>query len=258
MELPPIPLKILNNEVVDSVEDICKKRLTSPLYGVFLISWIVFHWNFIFTMFFVSEDKIWEATKMLKIDYLSKTFFNYSDWKFYLFGALPFLMTYLIIWHFPKWFSLPAYEKEEEYKTKKRKIKIRELKKIKIRENEFEEQNIKSLDLETKKSEKEKEIEKIDPTKRWRLEYISFRRSKFFKDFNMILKSLYEGGGKIGWYDNSKWTIVPKNILAYSHSNDIIKIDAKSETISLTEKGKFFVKEYTLEKDNDFIEEMPF
>ena len=257
MEIPPIPLKILNNEVVDSIEDICKKRLTSPLYGVFLISWIVCHWNFIFTMFFVSEDKIWEATKMLKIDYMSKTFRNYSDWKFYLFGALPFLMTYLIIWHFPKWFSLPAYQKEEEYKTKKRKIKIKELNKLKELENTSKEKDIEKLTLEKKESQKKKEIEIIDPTINWKKEFLEFKNSIYYKDFDIILHSIYKKDGSISWYNSYKnYDSIPQSILAYGHSNNLIEFGPKQGFIQLTKKGKFFVKEFSLK--NGKTEEMPF
>ena len=71
--------KILDNEIVNSLKDTLNKRINSSVYGTFSLYWLVFHWNFIFTIFFVSEDKIWESTHLLKNDYLLKVFFNYYD-----------------------------------------------------------------------------------------------------------------------------------------------------------------------------------
>lgn len=246
--------KLLNNELSDSISDILKKRLTSPVYGVFLISWIAFHWNFLFTMFFVSEEKIWESTKLLKNDYLINKFCNLNDWFFYFSWVMPFLMTYLVIWHFPKWISLPAYKKEEEYKTEKRKIKIRELKKIKKEENILEEENIKKLTLETKKNKQVKKNEEIDPTKKWESDYLTFKKSRYFNNFDYIIESIYQHKGSIHFRnENDVWFSIPQETLAYCHSSDLIEIT--QDSISLTDKGKFFVKKFTLRNNQ---EEMPF
>ncbi len=74
-----------NNEIIGSFRDCLKNRVTSPIYGIFLISWAVFHWELIYTAFFVSEQKIWEATGgMLKDEYLKQSFFDFS-----IFGKSP-------------------------------------------------------------------------------------------------------------------------------------------------------------------------
>lgn len=250
-------IKNLNCEVVDSVNDVLNKRLTSPIYGVFLISWVAFHWNFVYTMFFVSENKIWDVTKKLKNVYLQETYFNFKDWSFYLFWFLPFLITYVVIWWFPKFISLPAYSKEEEYKTEKKKIKLRELSKLRNLENKVEKENLAKLDIEKQKSEKEMNLIKLDPSKKWILEYNVFKNSEYFKDFNFILESIYENRGRTGWEDENRvWITIPQGILAYSHSAGIIEIK-QDNTINLTNKGKFFVKEYTLTKKKK-LEEIPF
>ena len=66
--------KIVGNEIVDSFKSDLRERMTSPVYGIFIISWLALHWKFIFTMFFVSEDKILEKTFLLKHEYLEQNF----------------------------------------------------------------------------------------------------------------------------------------------------------------------------------------
>ena len=99
---------VTNNEIVDSVKEASKKRLVTPLYGVFTLSWMVFHWELIYAALFVDQDKIWQATGLLKNQYLHTTFFNIHSWSFYMLWLLPIVLTYLIIWIFPKWISIPA------------------------------------------------------------------------------------------------------------------------------------------------------
>lgn len=243
--------KILNNEITDSFRDIMKKRLTSPIYGIFLISWIIFHWNFIFTIFFVSEDKIWNATGLLKNEYLEKTYFDFMNFKFYILWILPFIITYFIIWWFPKWISIPAFKKDEEYKTQKRIIEIIEKKKL-------EEENVKKLEVITRRTQKEREvkeqekkIEKIDPTVKWQMEYAhQFRGKPFYGKFRYIIDSIYKYNGDIAVeneYGQGFKFEIPRDILVFSHTNDLITIDKKEGKIELTEKGKFFVKQFSSE-----------
>ena len=233
--------KIIKNEIIDSFGGILKKRLTSPIYGVFLLSWLVFHWKFVFTMFFVSEERIWDVTGLLKSDYLAKTFFNFSDLWFYFLWVLPFLTTYLVIWEFPQWISLPAFKKEVEYEAKKRKIEI-------IEQRKLEEENVKKLEVVTQKVQKQSEIKKLDPTAAWREDYEQFKKSIFYHKFSFILDSVYRHNGwvSVGTQTGEIFEI-PKDILVYSHTNDLIALDREKRRIELTEKGKFFVKLFSLE-----------
>jgi hypothetical protein len=213
--------KIISNEITDSIRDVTRKRLTSPVYGTFLISWLVFHWEFVFTALFVSEEKIWQVSGLLKNDYLVKTFFDLGNWYFYVSWILPFVFTWLIIWKFPKWISLPAFKKDEEYRLEKNRIRIIEQKKLEIKE--------------------------LEPRIGWRIEYNSFKNSQYYHDFNLIIESVYEGSGKITWAGRRGLTNLPKGILAYAHTNGLIDLDGDKKSINLTEKGKFFVKRFSLD-----------
>ena len=239
----------MNSEITESFNGILKQRLTTPIYGTFLISWFVFHWEFIFTIFFVSEEKIWQATGLLKNDYLNKTFFDFTNWYFYISWLLPFIFTWLIIWKFPKWISLPAFRREEDYKIEKSRIRLSVQKKVRADEIEIEESKKKKLGIIAENMQKEKEIQKLTPEEDWGKEYEEFKKSSYYSDFNSIIESIYRQKGETSWYqENSLYKIqISKGILAYSNTNGLIKFD-DNHKINLTEKGLFFVKKFS--RDN--------
>jgi hypothetical protein len=243
-------LKFKNmSEFWDSLGEAIKKRASNHLLGTFSIFWVICHWQFFVVLFFVDEDRIWLLTGKLKNDYLYNLLFNFNNIETYVLWIAPFILTWLLIWKFPKWFLIPAYRKEYEYKTEKRKIKIQEDKKIKELEIELEQQNIKKLDIVSSKIEKESDIKQKDPTALWKEEFEKFKKSHFYVDFGSIVKSVYEHSR---WVDDGNFKI-PKDFLAYSHSSGIIVFDSKVDSkIELTDKGKFFVKNYLDNKDDHY------
>lgn len=230
--------KIMGNEIINSFNNSLKKRLTTPIYGTFLASWLIFHWEFIFVIFFVSEDKIWQSTGLLKNDYLLKEFFNFSDACFYFSWILPFVLTWFIIWKFPKWIFLPAFKKEEEYRLEKSRIRIAEQKKLETEEIKLEQEKKKKLEAVGETVQKEKEIQKLDPIINWKKEYELFKNTQYYSDFNSIIESVYQSNGYAGY--------IPKGVLAYSHTNELLEFGSDNR-ITLTAKGKFFVKQFSLD-----------
>ncbi len=65
-----------------SISQIFNERLTSPFYGTFLISWMIWNWQIIYLTIFISEESIDKD----KITYISE---NFSD--------IHFLITYPLI-----------------------------------------------------------------------------------------------------------------------------------------------------------------
>lgn len=242
---------MIDNELTNSFKEALGKRLTTPIYGTFFISWLIFHWEFAYTMFFVGEEKIFQATKLLKNDYLTQTFFNLSDPYFYISWIAPFILTWLIIWQLPEWISIPAFKKEEKDKTTKKLIRIQEQKRLELEQGLLEEVKTKKLEEVSKQAKEKKKIEKIDPTIKWEEEYQQFQQMSYYKDFNRLLESVYEYGGKTSWFPpNSGYSIsIPKTLLAYTHTGDLIEFSNSKESITLTEKGKFFVKRFSLDKN---------
>ncbi len=237
-----------NNEVVDSAKEAIRNRMVSPLYGTFIVSWLIFHWQFVYTAFFVSQDKIFQATGLLKNEYLQAVYFDFTDFIFYLLWILPVALTYLIIWHFPKWISIPAFKRDLEYRTTKKKLEI-------ASQKELEQKKVEELVVATERVKKEKEvrqtekeIERIDPTLQWKEEYELFRKSIFHHKFKDILKAVYKHSGNIKVFsDWGNQFELPQDILVYSHTNDLVNLDKSKEKIELTEKGKYFVKQISQE-----------
>lgn len=243
--------KLFANEITESVNDILKKRVTSPVYGTFFISWVIFHWRLVYTMFFVSEEMIWQATRSLRSDYILKTYFNYNDWTFWLYMALPFAITYLAIWHFPRYVGLPAFTKDEEYRIQKKKIRLIKQRELEVEETKTELKNVEKLEAVVQKTQKEQDIKKIDPTISWQEDYEVFKTTPFYNTFDYIIESIYEKRGDIITYVYNEIEFqIPKNLMAYSHTNGLIDIieDGNRRYIELTEKGKFFVKLFTQER----------
>jgi hypothetical protein len=241
--------KILNNEITNSIKDTIKSRLNSSVYGTFLIFWLIFHWRFVYTLFFVDERIIWSSMQIFKNDYLIKTFFDWGTINFYIWWVLPFIFTYLAIWILPHYVLLPAFQKEQEYEFKKRKLEINNEKKLIDETTELQKAKVEELEVVEEKVQKEQKIkEATDPEVKWKEEYKQFIRSGFFSDFNKIIKSIYQNNGDIkvpNEYGNIVFQ-VPENLLAYVHVNDLVILDKHEGKIELTEKGKFFVKQFSL------------
>jgi hypothetical protein len=239
-----------NNEVGASFKEALRRRLITPVYGYFTLTWILLHWEAIYITLFVNEERFIRKTGLLKNEFLRENFFDLKDPSFWFTSfVLPSIITALTIWVLPKYITIPAFRKEEQDKTEKRKIVIAEQKK-------FEEDKVKILEVvETRKKkekevkEQEKKIKEIDPTSEWQEEFEEFRITSFYDKYKFIIDSVYKNNGKIrvtNLYNDPIFEI-PESILVYSHTNNLITLDKTKETIELTEKGKYFVKQFSLE-----------
>jgi hypothetical protein len=235
-------------EILDSVKDGLKGRLTNPAYGSYIIFWVILHWQFIFSVFSLDQNIVLQKTGLLKNEYLSQTFFNFHDWYFYFSWLFPFILTWFVIWILPDLILLPAFEKDQEYELAKKKIRIIQEREVENEQTKLEQQNVKKLEAVVEKVTKEKEIKEIDPSLQWEEEYEEFKRTSFYNRFNLIITSIYDRYGAIYWNNNSDGSI-PRDMLAYLDTHELATINREERNISLTEKGKFFVKKFTGEFD---------
>ena len=91
-----------------SINSILYQRVTSPLFGTFLISWLVWNWKIFYASFIIDSDKITEN----RIDYIVENFndTNYLIWfplvsTFILITIIPFISngTYWLSLKFEQW-----------------------------------------------------------------------------------------------------------------------------------------------------------
>lgn len=234
-------------EIVSSITETVKNRLTNSLYGTFFVTWLVFHWNFVFSVFSLDDTKILQMTGLLKNDYLYQKYFYINNLYFWFSWIMPFILTYIIIWHFPKWVLIKAYKKTEEYKTEKIIIKISQKRKIEREDTELQKQTAKRVSATVEKFVEEKKIKEANPMVGWDEDYEKFKRLDFFYNFSKIIESYYKRKADIVEKDNFDEKVIfeiPEDILAYAHSNEIIEIDKKSNKIEMTTKGKYFINKF--------------
>lgn len=84
------------SEFKKSVSSIFEERITSPFYGSFIFSWIIWNWKIIYLTIFVSQDNIQPSNK---IDFILQ---NYANWWHLI--VLPFVSAVVLVTLVP-WFS---------------------------------------------------------------------------------------------------------------------------------------------------------
>lgn len=230
-----------------SVLEYFKARVKSQVYGIFAFWWIVLHFNYFTALLLVDQQLIYSKTGLLKDEYLYKTYLNLEEPTFWLSLIATIVLTFLTIYLFPKIFFNPSYKIEKKYQYERKRVKFQHDKEVERLRTAVTSQEVKKLDEELKK---EKRTETLAERREsgWRQEYERFRKSTLFSSFEEIKESVYERFGyiKVTSEGNIVFSIDP-DLLAYAHANDLIKMDTEEQVISLTEKGKYFMKRYQLE-----------
>jgi hypothetical protein len=67
------------DEFKKSINNILYERVTSPFYGTFIISWIIWNWNIVYLTLFVSEKSL----KVSKLVYINSNLIDYCKMIWY-------------------------------------------------------------------------------------------------------------------------------------------------------------------------------
>lgn len=234
------------NDIKTSV----RERVNSPFYGAFAISWCLLHWQVFAVLFFVDEHRIFEKTGLLKNEFIFQYFLNPAELIFWIQLLITIVLACAIIWLLPRLVSRPAYKAQQEDVVAKANIKIEAEKRLAVQKGELIDEEIENLEKQRKKVSVEQEVKQI-PEKQWSQEYVDFEGSVFFSNFELLLESYYKHEGQIKWTVDQfgdEWKSIPTDLLAYAHSSGIVELSLDAESISFTEKGKYFVNRYTIEK----------
>lgn len=240
-----------HNEVIASTEIALSDRIASPFYGYFALSWIVFNWKLIYIAFFIDQSRLFEKTNLLRIEYLVSLTPTYPGFSFFWqFLIGPALLAFLALWVFPYGTRI-FFRKNLRNKVALKVIELQELRKEKTEERELKKAETKLIETEIEHAKVEKKAAQEQPEILWEREYYQFKILPLFKKFSFIVESVYEHSGNITThhpYNDDVVTFqIPKDILAYAHTNNLVVFDETKRKIDLTEKGKLFVRKYSAE-----------
>ena len=110
------------SELRKSISSIFEERITSPFYGSFIFSWLVWNWQIIYLTFFVSQDAVKPLTK---IDYILSHYSSVLTLLVFPFGSALFLIV-AVPWLANRLYKVHLYyEKErttwkEQFDSKRR------------------------------------------------------------------------------------------------------------------------------------------
>ncbi len=227
-------------DIIDSIGNWLKERTTSPLYGTFIFSVILWNWKFFYILFWQNEEKLF----IPRIEYVQLNILNYQNIlsHFLHFLILPIISTYIIIWWLPI-LSNWAHRKHTEFYYK-RKIIFDDLR---LEYERKEKSNLVSIsEIKKEQAEAKKEIaENTTEEDKWIEEFESFKAHPMFSKFSQIIDVIYGNGGRTHKLINNQFirAIYP-DVLAFADTRGLIQItntaSQSQEKIDLTKKGKFF------------------
>jgi hypothetical protein len=161
---------MFTSEIRNSFRSVAKERLVSPLYGSFILSWIIWNWKILYLTFFINQEMVKPQTK---IDYI----LNYcSNWgRLFL---LPVISTVFLLTVLPglanlAYFISLYYETERRRHKEKHDSKIRlsiedsqvlRQEKIILQKQYLEEINLKDREIKSRieeKNELQKQLESL-------------------------------------------------------------------------------------------------
>jgi len=237
--------------IFDVVNEYLAGRAKTRLYGVYVIWTLLLHVPLIFSALFIDQNLIYEKTGLLKGEYLYDKF-NMSSpnfiWEEIAKFVLAAVLTWLTIWILPRVLVARSYSREiqDEYNLRAKKVDYQF--ELEDKRKRLTDRQLQIVETQTKVQSEQKSIVNSEKAL-WGEEYKQFTNTTAYKYFSDIIESLYEHSGRIrhpNYNDKGITFYINTDTLAYSSTNDLIEIDPATERISITDKGKFFIKEYQL------------
>lgn len=239
---------------MDKFIPLLQKFTSSKILRSYTGFWIAYHWEGIITLLFTNQDLIYEKYNMLKNEYLAKYFFGlvYNNewqissllWKIGGF-VIPAILAYIYVWWLPKFVLNPSYKKDIQYRTDRRIIKNNEEKRLSESERAKTEATVKETDAKIELQQKKEKVKELSSEEIWTEEFetlLEKRPNTLFKALASLQFIIYE---KSGWIKSNDTSYISSSNLAFCDVNQLITFDTNSKRlISLTEKGRVFMKNY--------------
>ena len=135
------------------------------------------------------------------------------------------------MWLFPKWFFIPATERDEAYDADRVIIKISHQRRIEQERVKLEEQTAKKITAVAKQVVEDKKIKNADPKIQWSADYDSFAKNGYVNIFLNFINKFYSGEKYLHNFS--------PNDISYFDALDLIEID-QNRINSISDKGKYF------------------
>ena len=232
-------------------------RAKSRVYMTYALWILIIFAPVIFVALFVDQNLLYQSKGLLKNEYIASHYFNFHEWWgwVYVFGGavLAGVMTRLTIWDFPKLFVNRAFTKEMEYSIQRdiTRMKTGQMLEIEKKKLAVEELATTKTQVEVvKQKEKLGELKEEDSS--WDDDYSRFKNNEVYSSFNLVKDSLYAHDGSIietSDFDGRVVFELPAGVVAYLDANNLAQV--KNGTITLTNKGKNFMKRYLDETPNE-------
>ncbi len=230
-------------DIIDSITKWVKERSTSPMYGTFIFSVILWNWKFFYVLFWQEEEKL----SLPRIEYVQQNFLNSQTWPIHItfFCVLPLVSTYIIIWWLPllnNW----VHKKHLSFYYSKKSI----IDSARLDYEKKQEKNLKLISLVKKEQvEARKEINKnVSQEDRLILDFEEFKKMKSYHEvMKQIKDAIYDNNGRLMlWNGVVDVAAVTSDNLAVADSKKIVILSGVGDgrKIELTEKGKFFMEKY--------------
>lgn len=245
------------DEFKKSISSILYERTTSPLFGTFLFSWIVWNWKIVLVLFFTNTKEL----KTTKFEYIDSNLLNIYDGLIY-----PIISTILILTVY-SWLAEQAYrlwlyfdKRKNDHKNSIEKQKLLTLEQsMKLRvelanKEESFEKLIKDKDdlitaLKNENSELTTRLSEISNNRK-QIELTDSNSSKDKKEMDEFFsnQNAVNHFEEIANYIQHNWQFsneaIPDRIASYYIAHDLIKKGSGSGRYDFTEKGKNYLKEY--------------
>jgi len=236
----------------NSIISYFKTRAASAFIGAYVVFWLIYHWQFLVALLFVSQEFIYEKFGMLKNEYIDRYLLGLGQGiEYFLLGFIvPLLLTVGFIWILPKLILIHSYRAEIRHKTnlyiakdeeeRRRDSILNELNKQEIREE-------KQVAIEVNK------LAKVNPQlateQKYKKEFQKFANyPNNLLALEAISKTVYNHNGNIGDYTDIdgmyKSNNVSRDLIAIAHVNDLVEFKGLgNNSITLTKKGKEFLRQ---------------
>lgn len=244
-------------EITTAIAEAIRNRATSTTLVTYSFFWMAWHWQGVYAALFTDEGQIYEKLGFLKNEYLNSYFFGWHGWDTVVGLLVPFVLTILFIWPFQKYVLIHAYSVEQKARAERKKVRLQADRQVEIYKADLLVKESRKINAQSKKvaaeaklSATKKRAAKTDPTILWDQDYEVFKKSSFYDIFSRIREAVYEHNGNtyVSKYNNNGSTFeVGSQLLAYADTEGLIQISQKEGRISLTDKGKHFIKRYQQE-----------